>query len=106
MNFLFGFLCCWVIVAVLQLLAEMFDWLNTDWYLYLTSAPIAIPAIIISIFVCQWRNVVYPVSKNIFESEVKRINLKVLHIGRFKVCYDKKASKLWHRLYFVMVRKE
>ena len=109
MNFLFGFLCCWIIIAVLQLLADTFNWLEKDWYLCLTAAPITFPAIIISIiihiFVYQWKNVVHPVSKNIFESEIKRINLKVLHIGCFKICYDKKA-KLLCRLYFVITRKK
>lgn len=106
MNFLFGFLCCWVIIAILQMLADTFDWLYADWYFYLTAAPIIIPSIIIGMFIYQWRYVIRPISKDIFESELKRKTIKVFHISRFKICYYKKANYLWYRLYFVIVRKE
>ena len=107
--FILGFMCCCVIFAVLQLLAEKYCWFDQNWYRWLTTATVSVPIAII-LFLCMlayrpWRNVINSVPRAIFNAEMQRENLKVLHIGRFKICYDTKA-KLINRLFFVRIEKK
>jgi hypothetical protein len=103
-----GFIFCWAIFAVLQLFAEKYDWNFHDWYIWLTTAPISIPIAItwflLMLIYKPWQNVIHSVPRGAFNAEVSRGNLKVLHIWRFKVCYDTKA-KFINRLFFVRVGK-
>jgi hypothetical protein len=106
--FILGFICCWIVFAVLQLFAEKYDWNCHDWYIWLTTAPISIPVVImwflLMLIYNPWRNVIHSVSQYTFNAEVSRGNLKVLHIWHFKICYDTDA-KLLNRLFFVKIKK-
>jgi hypothetical protein len=106
--FILGFICFWVVFAVLQLIVEKHDLFYKNWYQVLTTAPISLPLAIV-LLLCmsiyrRWRNVIHSVPTTIFNAEMQRGNLKVLHIGRFKVCYDTNAKPI-NRLYFVRVEK-
>lgn len=44
--FAVGFLACWIAAGVLTLLGDRYGWLDDDWYLYLTVAPLIIVPLI------------------------------------------------------------
>lgn len=107
-QFLFGFICCWVIFAILNILADRYSWFHTYGYMYTTTAPVLIPIVIIcflfSIMYSPWRSVINPISQGKFNADVKRAHTKVLHIGRFKICYDKTA-KITKKFFFAWIEK-
>ena len=107
-QFILGLICFWIIFAILQLIVEKYDLFYKNWYQVLTTAPILLPLAIVFILCMsvyrQWHNVVRSVPRAMFDADIQRENLKVLHIGRFKVCYDPKAKPI-NRLYFVRVEK-
>ena len=108
MLFVFGFICCWVLFAILNILADRYSWFHTYGYIYGTTSPILIPIVIIcylfKIIYSPWRNVINPISQGKFNAEVARVHMKVLHVGRFKVCYDKTA-KIINKIFFIWVKK-
>lgn len=108
-QFIFGFICCWVIFAMLNMIADRYGWFHSYGYIYTTTAPVLIPLIIICylfrIIYSPWRNVINPISQSKFNAEVVRVHMKVLHIGRFKMCYDKTAKKIINKIFFVLVEK-
>jgi hypothetical protein len=93
---------------MLNILADRNSWFHSRGYMYTTTAPILVPIVVIFclfiIIYSPWRNVIRPVSQSKFNADIKRIHMKVLHIGRFKICYDKTA-KMINKFFFVWTEK-
>jgi hypothetical protein len=106
--FIFGFMCCWIVFAILNILADRYSWFHSYEYIYGTTAPILIPIIVIcylfKVIYSPWSRVIKSVPQSQFNSEVERVRMKVLHIGRFKICYNK-TTKWINRLFFVRIEK-
>lgn len=109
-EFIIGFLACWIILSVFEVLSEKFDWYYKDWHWYITCFPVLIvfvPIDILCVIIFKpWQNVVKPVEKTRWDEIITDFEDKVkyIHIGRFYICFEPKARFI-NKLFFVRVKK-
>ena len=109
-EFIIGFLTCWIILGVFEVLSEEFDWYYKDWHWWITGLPILIVVVPICvlgmIILKQWQNVVKPVEKARWDEIMSDFEDKVkyAHIGRFYICFEPRARFI-NKLFFIRVKK-
>ena len=109
-EFIIGFLTCWVVLGVFELVSEKFDWYYKDWHWWITSLPVLIIVVPIGflgmILFKQWQNVAKPVEKKRWCDITTNFKDKVkyIHIGRLYICFEPKA-KFINKLFFIRLKK-
>lgn len=107
--FIIGFIVCWIFFAILQFVANHNNWLYTNLYYIIMTAPIFFPAIIIYfiylVLIRPWYNVIHPMYYRKCANIENNNKLKIFHISKhFKICFDRNA-KILDKLYFIRIRK-
>ena len=109
-NFIIGFLVCWVILGIFEMASEHFDWYYKIWYSWVVAFPVLIVVIPVGvlgfIILKPWQNVVKPVEKGRWSKIVSdfKDKVKYIHIGRFYICFEPKARFI-NKLFFIRVKK-
>lgn len=109
-EFIMGFLVCWVLLGIFEVVSEKFDWYYKDWHWWITGLPVLIVIVPIGvlgmIIFKQWQNVVKPVEKKRWDDITTdfKDKVKYIHIGRFYICFEPKARFI-NKLFFIRVKK-
>lgn len=109
-EFIIGFLACWIILSVFEVLSEKFDWHYKDWLWWIIGLPVLIIVVPIGVLgmavIKQWQNVVSPVEKDRWDEIITDFEdkIKYIHIDRFYICFEPKARFI-NKLFFVRVKK-
>lgn len=109
-EFIIGFLTCWVLLGIFEVVSEYFDWFYENWYSWIMGLPILIvvvPVVVLCMIVFKpWQNVIKPVEKDKWDKIVADFKYKVkyVHIGRFYICFEPKARFI-DKLLFIRVKK-
>ena len=109
-EFIIGFLTCWVLLGIFEVVSEYFDWFYKNWYSWIMGLPILIVVVPVGVL-CMivfkpWKNVIKPVEKDRWDEIMSDFKDKVryIHIGRFYICFEPKA-KFINKLFFIRVKK-
>lgn len=111
MLFLYGFISCWILLAIIAFIRDNMDFSSTatDIVDIIIMFPILIVAMPIytlyNIFKRQWRHVINPVSIETWKKVTKNTIIKHIKIKNFYICFDKKASWI-NKLFFVKIISE
>ena len=98
----------WLIVSAIggivfaKACEEFFDWDNflTETIAFLTMVVLFVPLTFYGIFL---KLTLHPVS----EKRMEEIGIiPTLRIGNFCLCFDKKAKRLWNKMFVLRIKKE
>lgn len=110
MLFLYGFISCWILLAIIAFIKDNMDFNSTaiDIIDVIITFPILIVAIPIytlyRILKRQWMLVINPISIKTWEKVAK--NTKYIKIKNFYICFDKKESWINKLVFVKVINKE
>ncbi len=109
-EFVIGFVSCWVLLGIFEVVSEYFDWFYKNWYSWIMGLPILVIIVPIGvlawILIKPWQCVVNPVEKDRWDKILSDFGDKVkyIHMGRFYICFEPKARFI-NKLFFIRVKK-